>query len=335
MVAIASGSTDRMRALVQEGGGSADVLHLREIEKPAVTGDRVLVKVHAASVNAVDYHTVHGARIISVIAKLLRQPPPSPIRGVDVAGVVEAVGTDVTNLRPGDEVFGMGTGTWAEYATGTERSLLPKPARLSFVEAGAIGVAALTALQGLRDHAQVRPGQRVLIYGAGGGVGTFAVQIAKALGAHVTAVTGTRNMDLVRPLGADELVDYTQEDIAKREARYDAILDVAATRSLRVLRRMLVPGGALVCAGAPKRGGWIGILARFAAMIFRSRVLHQRVITFIASGRREDLAYLKELIEAGRLRPVIDRTYPLADAREAVRYAMSGQGRAKVVITMS
>jgi NADPH:quinone reductase-like Zn-dependent oxidoreductase len=335
MVAIASGSIGRMNALVQDGSGSADVLHLRQIEKPAVTDDRVLVKVHAASVNAADYHMVHGALVVTVIAKLLRQSRPYVVRGLDVAGVVEAVGKDVVNLRPGDEVFGVGTGTWAEYATATERSLLPKPAQLSFVEAGAIGVAALTALQGLRDHGQVRSGQRVLIYGAGGGVGTFAVQIAKALGAHVTAVTGTRSMDLVRPLGADELVDYTKEDIAKREARYDAILDVAAKLSLRDLRRMLVPGGVLVCAGAAKRGGLLGIVARLAAMVFRSRVLRQRVVTYIASIRREDLAYLKELIEAGQLRPVIDRTYPLEEAREAVRYAMSGQGRAKVVITMS
>ena len=335
MVAVASGSTDTMTALVQDGAGSADVLHLRQIEKPVVTEDRVLVKVHAASVNAMDYHMVHGAPIVTVIAKLLRQSRPYPVRGVDVAGVVEAVGKDVTGLRPGDEVFGVGTGTWAEYATGTERSLLPKPARLSFVEAGAIGVAALTALQGLRDHGQVRPGQRVLIYGAGGGVGTFAVQIAKALGAHVTAVTSTRNMDLVRPLGADELVDYTKEDIAKSDGRYDVILDVAATRPLRDLRRMLVPGGTLVCPGAAKRGGWLGILARLLAMLFRSRLLHQRVVFYIASTRREDLAYIKEFIEAGQLRPAIDRTYPLSEAREAVRYAMSGQGRAKVVITMS
>jgi NADPH:quinone reductase-like Zn-dependent oxidoreductase len=335
MVEIASGSTGTMNALVQDGSGSADVLHLRQIEKPAVTDDRVLVRVHAASVNAADYHMVHGALIVRVIAKLFRQSRPSLIRGADVAGVVEAVGKDVLTLRPGAEVFGIGTATWAEYATGTERSLLPKPARLSFVEAGAIGVAALTALQGLRNHAQVRPGQRVLIYGAGGGVGTFAVQIAKVLGAHVTAVTGARNMDLVRPLGADELLDYTKEDVVKRQGRYDAILDVAATRSLRDLRRMLVPGGALVCVGAAKRGGLLGVLARVAAMVFRSRVLRQRVIIYIASVRREDLAYIKELIEAGQLRPAIDRTYPLGEGREAVRYAMSGQGRGKVVITMS
>ena len=335
MAAIASESTHTMKAMVQDGSGSADVLHLREVARPAVADDRVLVKVHAASVNAADYHMVHGSLIVRVIGKLLRQSRRLPIRGVDVAGVVQAVGKDVTSLRPGDEVFGMGTGTWAEYATGTERTLLPKPARLSFVEAGAIGVAALTALQGLRDHGRTRPGQRVLIYGAGGGVGTFAVQIAKALEAHVTAATSGRNIDLVRPLGADEVVDYTKEDVAQRNARYDVILDVAATRSLRYLRRMLVPGGTLVCAGAAKRGGWLGILARLFAMMFRSHVLRQHVVFYMASTRPEDLAYLKGLVEAGQLRPVIDRAYSLGEAREAVRYAMSGQGRAKVVITMT
>jgi NADPH:quinone reductase-like Zn-dependent oxidoreductase len=323
-----------MKALVQDGSGSADVLHLRDIAIPGVPDDRVLVKVHAASVNAADYHMVRGASIVRVIGKLLGRARATPVRGVDVAGVVETTGKNVTNLRPGDEVFGVATGTWAEYATGLERNLLPKPARLSFVEAGAIAGAGLTALQGLRDHGQVRAGQRVLIYGAGGGVGTFAVQIAKAMGAHVTAVTSTRNMDLVRPLGADALVDYTKDDTAKRDERYDVILDVAATRSLGDLRRMLVPGGTLVCAGAAKHGGVPGILARLLAMLFRSRVLRQRVVVYVASARREDLEYLEELVEAGRLRPVVDRTYPLEEGREAVRYAMSGQARAKVVITV-
>jgi len=333
MVATASAPAARMKALVQDGSGSADVLHLREIETPTVTDDGVLVKVHAASVNAADYHVVHGALIVRVIGTLLRQSRPSTVRGADVAGVVEALGKNVTSLRLGDEVFGTAKSTWAEFAAGTERSLLLKPARLSFVEAGAIGVAALTALQGLRDHGRVQPGQHVLIYGAGGGVGTFAVQIAKALGARVTAVTSSRNIDLVRPLGADVLLS-TNENAAKDERRYDVIFDVAATRSLHALRRMLAPGGTLVCAGAAKRGGWIGILTRLASTMFRARVLHQRVVFYIAAIRREDLAYLKELIEAGSLRPVIDRTYPLDEGREAVRYAMSGQGRAKVVITV-
>ncbi|MFN8058719.1 MAG: NAD(P)-dependent alcohol dehydrogenase [Vicinamibacterales bacterium] len=323
-----------MKALVQEGSGSPDVLHIREIEMPLVTDDGVLVTVHASSVNAADYHMVRGAFLIRAIGMLLRRSRSGAVGGVDVAGVVEAVGKNVTRLRPGDEVFGLAKGAWAEYAAGTELSLLPKPARLSFVEAGAIGVAALTALQGLRDHGHVRPGQRVLIYGAGGGVGTFAVQIAKALGARVTAVTSTRNMDLVRPLGADELIDYEKEDVAKTDARYDLIFDVAATRPLRDLRRLLVPGGTLVCAGAAKRGGWLGILGRLLVVIVRSRVLRERVAFYVASSRRDDLATLGELAEAGQLRPAIDRTYPLSEAREAVRYAMNGQGRAKVAITV-
>ena len=284
--------------------------------------------------NAADYHVVHGAWIVRVMGRLLRQSRPNNIRGGDVAGVVAAVGKNVTNLRPDDEVFGVGTGTWAEYATGTEQSLLPKLGRLPFVEAGAVGIAGLTALQGLRDHGGVRPGQRVLIDGAGGGVGTFAVQIAKVLGAHVTALTSTRNLDLVRPLGADVLVDYTQEDIAKRDGRYDVILDVATSRPLRVLRRMLVPGGTLVVVGAAKRGGLLGIFARLVATIVRSRVLRQRVVFYVAGVRREDLAHLKSLIDTGQVRPVIDRTYSLENGREAVRYAMSGQGRAKVVLTV-
>jgi NADPH:quinone reductase-like Zn-dependent oxidoreductase len=323
-----------MHALVQDGAGSADVLHVREVDVPAVADDRVLVKVHAASVNAADYHMVHGLWIAAAIGKLLRRSRPNPVRGADVAGVVAAVGRNVTTLQPGDEVFGLGKSTWAEYATGTGQSLLPKPATLSFVEAGAVGVAALTALQGLRDHGRVQPGQRVLVYGAGGGVGTMAVQVAKALGAHVTAVTGTRSMDLVRPLGADACVDYTKEDVAKRGEQYDVIFDVAATRPLRDLRRMLVPGGTLVCAGAAKRGGWPGVFARVLAVFFRWRVLRQRVVAYIASARYDDLVFLAALIDAGRLRPVVDRTYPLQEGREAVRYALSGQGRAKVVITM-
>ena len=323
-----------MKALVQDGSGSADVLHLREVAVPVVTDDRVLVKVHAASVNAADYHIVRGAAIVRIVGKLLRQSRPNAIRGVDVAGVVEAVGKTVTSLRPGDEVFGLANGTWAEYATGPERALLTMPASLSFAEAGAVGVAALTALQGLRDHGQLRAGQRVLIFGAGGGVGTCAVQIAKALGGHVTAVTSTRNMEVVKSLGADVLVDYATDDVANRDQRYDVILDIAATRSLRDLRRMLVPGGTLVCAGAAKRGGWPGILTRLGAMLVRSRVLRQRVVFYVAATRREDLLYIKELIDAGRLRPIIDRIYPLEEAREAVRYAMDGHSRAKVVIAV-
>lgn len=327
-----------MRAVVQHGTGSADVLEYGTAEMPAMTGDRILVKVHAASVNAADCHSIHGGLIVKIAGRLMmrgaKAPVPPPPPGGDVAGVVVDAGKNVTLLRPGDEVFGTARGSWAEYTTGTERSLVKKPASLSFVEAGAIGVAATTALQGLRDKGGLTPGQRVLVYGAGGGVGTFAVQIAKALGAHVTAVTSTRNLELVRPLGADVLVDYTKEDVAKRRERYDLIFDVGAIRSIGSLRRMLAPGGTLVLAGASKTGGWIGVFARMFAGMLRARLFKQRVVFFVASIRRDDLAFIASLIETGKVRPIIDRTYPLSEAREAVRYTLSGQGRAKVVLTV-
>src|SRR5712691_4036780 len=234
-----------MKAIVQDGYGSADVLQLREIDKPVIADDRVLLRVRAASVNALDWHTVHGALLIRLITKLLRQPT-FPVRGVDVAGEVEAVGKNVTRRRPGDEVFGIARGTFAEYATGMEERLLTKPPQLSFGQAATIGVAGATALQGLRDKGQLKPGQRVLIYGAGGGVGTFAVQIAKALGAHVTAVTGPANVEIVGRLGADEVIDYSKQDILRRGPTFDVVLDVAAIRSIRELRRSVAPTGTLV-----------------------------------------------------------------------------------------
>lgn len=321
-----------MKALVQEGSGSADVLHLREVEMPPLADDRVLVRVRAASVNAADYHTVHGLRLVRVVGALMRQKPEA-IRGIDVSGVVEAVGARVTEFRPGDEVFGCGNATFAEYATSGARALVPKPTALTFTEAGAIGVAGLTALQGLRDKGGAKAGHRVLVYGAGGGVGTFAVQIAKALGVNVTAVTGPKNIDVVRRLGADEVVDYTQEDVTKRGRVYDVILDIAAVRSISDLRRALKTDGMLVLVGADKRGG-TAIFTRLIAGLFRARVLRQRLVFFIAQTKHDDLVFLKDLVESGKLRPVIDREYPLSEAREAVRYALSGQARAKVVITV-
>jgi NADPH:quinone reductase-like Zn-dependent oxidoreductase len=323
-----------MKALVQDGYGSADVLQLREIDRPALAEGRVLVKVRAASVNALDWHTVHGGLVLNVVGTLLRQKDV-PVRGVDLAGVVEAVGPGVTKFAPGDEVFGGAPETFAEYAQAREESLVLKPEGLPFEQAAAIGVAGRTALQGLRDVGQVKPGQRVLISGAGGGVGTFAVQIAKALGAHVTAVTSTRNLELVRGLGPDEVIDYTQEDFTRRPERYDVIFDVAANRSLSDLRRVLAPGGTLVMAGAAKRGGFLGIFARIGGALFRSRILRQRIVFFVAKPSADDLAFLRDLIETGKLCPAIDRTYPFTEAREAVRYVGSGQARAKVVITMS
>lgn len=246
---------------------------------------------------------------------------------------VEAVGPAITRFKPGDEVFGGATASFAEYVRAREDRLLLKPRDLPFEQAATVNVAGLTALQGLRHHARVKPGQRVLIHGAGGGVGTFAVQIAKALGAHVTAVTGPRNVDITRSLGVDEVIDYTQEDFARRPGRYDAVIDISATRSLSDLRRVLAPNGMFVQVGAPKTGGWVGVFARILSVIVRARVLRQRVKFYVAQNSLEDLTYLKNLIEAGKLRPVIDRTYPLAEAREAVRYLGTGQARAKVVIT--
>jgi NADPH:quinone reductase-like Zn-dependent oxidoreductase len=321
-----------MKALVQEGYGSADVLHLREIPRPELMEGRVLVRMRAASVNALDWHSTHGGLLLEIVGKVMRQKD-EPVRGVDVAGTVEAVGPGVTRFKPGDEVFGGAVATFAEYVRAREDRLLLKPRDLPFEQAATLGVAGRTALQGLRDHAQVKPGQRVLIHGAGGGVGTFAVQIAKALGAHVTAVTGPRNVDLTRSLGADDVIDYTKEDFGRRPERYDAVLDISATRSLSDLRRVLAPNGIFVQVGAPKTVGWIGIFARIINVMVRARVFRQRVKFYVAQSNLEDLAYLKDLIEAGKLRPAIDRTYPLSEGREAVRYLGSGQARAKVVIT--
>jgi len=328
--AVRGGET--MRAIVQEGYGSADALRLREIERPVLTEGRVLIRVRAASVNALDWHTVHGMFVVRAISTVMRQKD-EPVRGVDLAGVVEAVGPNVTRFAVGDEVFGSAPAAFAEYALGREERLAPKPRNASFEQAACVGVAGRTALQGLRDHAQVKPGQRVLVNGAGGGVGTFAVQIAKALGAHVTAVTSTRNLEMVRTLGADEVIDYQKEDFARRSERYDAIFDVAANRSLSDLRRVLVPNGILVLAGADKRGG-LAIFARIGSAFVRSRVLKQRIVFFVANPTLDDLVVLKELIEAGKVCPAIDRTFPLSEGVEAVRYLGTGQARAKVVITV-
>ena len=334
MVAVAAAvqAKQTMRAIVQEGDGSADVLRVREIERPVPAEGQVLVRVRAASVNALDWHSVHGGLALRVASTVMRQKD-EPVRGVDLAGVVEAVGKNVTRFAPGDEVFGGAPAAFAEYVLAREDRLALMPRNASFEQAASVGVAGRTALQGLRDIAQVKPGQRVLVNGSGGGVGTFAVQIAKALGAHVTAVTSTRNLDVVRALGPDAVVDYNKEDFARRGERYDAVLDIAANRSLSDLRRVLTPNGILVLVGADKRGG-IAIFSRIGAALLRSRVLKQRIVFFVAKPSLKDLVYLKELIEAGKLCPAIDRTYPLSEGVEAVRYVGTGQARAKVVITI-
>jgi NADPH:quinone reductase-like Zn-dependent oxidoreductase len=321
-----------MKAIVQEGVGSADVLYLRELEKPAVGDDTVLVRVRAASLNALDWHTLHGGRLLRVIAWVMRAPS-TRVRGADLAGDVEAVGRNVTGLRPGDEVFGTAPGTLAEYVDARERNLGPKPRGLSFTEAAALPVAGISALQGLRDKGQVKAGQRVLINGAGGGVGTLSVQIAKALGAHVTAVTATRNVPLVASLGPDRTIDRSEHDFTGDAEQYDVIFDVAADRPLSRLARALKPDGRIVLVGAAKSSR-VAVFARLFEAIVRSKFGSRKFIPFLAKVTSEDLLALGELIHAGKLRPIIEREYTLSEAAEAMRYLGTGQARAKLVITL-
>ena len=318
-----------MKAIVQEGSGSPDVLKLREIERPVVGDDDVLIRVRAASVNAMDCHLL---KMPLAVRRLFARRRRVLIPGVDLAGQVEAVGRNVTRFKPGDEVFGNANGAFAEYASSRADRVAAKPRALPFKEAAALPVAGLTALQGLRDKARVQPGQRVLIHGAGGGVGTFAVQIAKALGAHVTAVTGTRNLDVVRALGPDEIIDYTQEDFVRRGEKYDVFFDVAATRPIRDCLRVLVPKGVLVGVGAPKDGGMGTVLWSMLVSLIMSLAATQRFVILMAKGRSDDLTALAELVTAGKMKPAIDREYALSETPEAIRYVTSGQARAKVII---
>jgi len=320
-----------MKALLRPKSGSADHLKLSNVERPVITDDCVLVKVRAASVNAADWHMLHSGGVAGAIAWALRVSVP-PICGSDLAGVVEDVGKRVTAFKPGDEVFGSGLGSFAEYTLATEDRLARKPAQLSFEEAAALPIAGVTALQGLRDKAHVRPGQKVLVYGAGGGVGTFAVQVATALGGLVTAVTSTSNLEIVQTLGAHEVVDYTQEDVTSRNVRYDVIFDVAAVRSLGDLTRILEPDGTLVLAGAAK-GSMLDLVGRLAAAQLRARVRGQHVFSFLAHVTQADLEALAGLAQARKVRPAIDREYSLQEAGAAIGYLGTGHARAKVVIT--
>ncbi|TME31371.1 MAG: NAD(P)-dependent alcohol dehydrogenase [Chloroflexi bacterium] len=323
-----------MKAIVRERYGSPDVLKLRDIDRPVIDDDGVLVRVRAASINAYDWHMMRGSPSLVRLMAGLRKPKSSAM-GVDLAGEVEAVGKNVTEFRPGDEVFGQRVGALAEYVCGTAKSfLVPKPAGLTFEQAAAVPMAASTALQGLRDKGQIKPSQRVLINGASGGVGTFAVQIAKAFGAHVTAVCSTRNVDQARSLGADEVIDYTREDFTRGGRKYDVILDVASSGSLSSRRRVLEPNGTLVGVGAANNDGTASIVAGLLETAVLSRFGNQKMPFFLAKNSKEDLIVLKELIEAGKVKPVIDRTYPLNQTAEAIRYLETGHARAKVVITV-
>ncbi|PYQ13192.1 MAG: NAD(P)-dependent alcohol dehydrogenase [Acidobacteria bacterium] len=295
-----------------------------------MTGDdRVLVRIRGASVNALDWHLMRRLpHLISMLLGMLR----SRVRGADMAGHVEAVGKNVARFKPGDEVFGVGLGSLSEYATTSEDRLAAKPRNLTFEQAAALPIAGCTALQGLRDKGQVKAGQRVLIYGAGGGVGTFAVQIAKSLGAHVTAVSSAANADLLHSIGADRVIDYSKEDFTKSGQRWDVLFDIGANRSLADCSRVLAQNGKHVFAGAP-HGLW-ALLSRLLKAQLMSRSGSQRIM-FMARIRHEDLVTLKELVEGGKLSPVIDRQYSLREVPDAVRYVGARQARGKVVISVN
>jgi NADPH:quinone reductase-like Zn-dependent oxidoreductase len=306
------------------------VLELEDVEKPDLADDLVLVRVRAASVNPADWYGVVGPLIVRPSTGFLK--PRSDRTGIDFAGTVEAVGKDVTHVSPGDEVFGARSGALAEYVT-VRDAVVPKPANISFEEAAAVPVAAITALQGLRDKGQLEAGQKVLINGASGGVGTFAVQIAKALGAEVTGVCSTRNVELVRSLGADHVIDYTQEDFTRSDRRYDLLLDIAGSKSWSELRRVLTPEAKVVIVGAQKRRvlGPIGHIVRLRLASLRGS---QRAVFFIAKTNRADMEILRELLESGKVRPVVDRRYELADTADAFRYLGEGHARGKIVVTV-
>jgi NADPH:quinone reductase-like Zn-dependent oxidoreductase len=323
-----------MKAIVQDTYGPTDVLELRDIDKPEIADNEVLVRVHAAGVDRGVWHVMTGLPFPIRLAGYGLRVPKTPIPGMDVAGVVEAVGTDVTRFHPGDEVFGVGKGAFAEYARAPQDKLAPKPANLTFEQAAVVAISGLPALQGLRDHGKVRPGQKVLIIGASGGVGTYAVQLAKAFGANVTGVCNTTKVDMVRSLGADHVIDYTRDDFAKGEQRYDVILDIGGNSSLSRLRRALAPRGTLVIVGGETGGRWLGGNDRQLRALLLSRFVGQKLTTFISKENHEDLLVLKELIEAGKVTPVIDRTYPLTDVPQAIRYVEQGHARGKVVITV-
>jgi NADPH:quinone reductase-like Zn-dependent oxidoreductase len=323
-----------MKAIVQDTYGPTDVLELRDIDKPEIADNEVLVRVHAAGVDRGVWHVMTGLPFPIRLAGYGLRVPKTPVPGMDVAGVVEAVGKDVTRFQPGDAVFGVGKGAFAEYARAPQDKLAPRPANLTFEQAAVVAISGLPALQGLRDHGKVRPGQKVLIIGASGGVGTYAVQLAKAFGANVTGVCNTTKVDMVRSLGADHVIDYTRDDFAKGEQRYDVILDIGGNSSLSRLRRALAPRGTLVIVGGETGGRWLGGNDRQLRALLLSRFVGQKLTTFISKENHEDLLVLKELIEAGKVTPVIDRTYPLTDVPQAIRYVEQGHARGKVVITV-
>ncbi|MFJ9744194.1 NAD(P)-dependent alcohol dehydrogenase [Streptomyces chartreusis] len=325
-----------MKAVIQDRYGSADVLEFRDVDRPVPTADEVLVRVHAASVNAYDWHLMHGDPLIGRTMMGFRRPK-APVRGRDFAGVVEAVGSGVTGLKPGDEVYGEADGAFAEFVCARADEVGPKPANLTFEQAAAIPLAGNTALIGLRDVARVQPGQTLLVNGASGGVGTFAVQLGKAYGAEVTAVCSTRNVDMVRSLGADRIIDYTQEDFTRGEARYDVVLDLVGNHSLGEFRRVLNPVGTLVLSGGGvyEGGSVVGPMGLFIKRrLVAPFARNHRLLEIAARQSKANLDALRELAESGKIAPVVERTYPLSEAAEAIRYLEVEHARAKVVVTV-
>src|SRR2546426_5887770 len=327
-----------MKAIVRDRYGSPDILQLKEVEKPAPNDARgVLVKIYASSVNPADRYDVRGPpfliRLILPLFRMgmgLRRPKQAGV-GSDFAGRVEAVSSNVTQFKPGDEVYGVCNAGYAEYAAARENRIALKPANRSFEESAAVPIAGFTALQALRDHGHIKPGQKVLVNGAGGGVGTFAVQIAKSFGAEVTAVTNTGNLDLVRSLGADRVIDYTKEDFTKNGQRYDLIVDTASSHSISAYKRILNPNGTFVLVGMRDK-----IIRRLLSFIIRARLSRgdKKFLFFVAKGNQEDLVTLKELMESGKIVPVIDRRFSLGETAQAVRYFEEGRTRGKIVITV-
>jgi NADPH:quinone reductase-like Zn-dependent oxidoreductase len=322
-----------IKAIVYCDYGPPDVLKLESIEKPVPNDDQVLIKVRAASINPYDWHFIRGIPYILRLEAGLRKPKILRLGG-DVAGQIEAVGKNVTQFKAGDEVFGLCSGAWAEYCLAKSKLAL-KPAEVSFEQAASLPVAAITALQALRDKGKVQPGQKVLINGSSGGVGTFAVQIAKSLGAEVTGVCSGRNVELVRSLGADHVIDYTKEDFTKGAERYDLIIDNVGTQPLSGFRQVLTPNGicVMIGGGGPQEGNWIGPMARPIKALFLAPFISQKITQMIADVNNKDLTFLAELMQSGKMKSVVDRTYKLSETAAAVRYVEEGHARGKVLIT--
>ena len=322
-----------MKAIVYERFGGPGVLTLADVERPNLEDDRVLVRVSAASMNPYDWHMIRGLPYIARASAGLRSPK-NPIPGADFAGVVEEVGANVTDFAPGDQVFGSGPGTFAEYVSARGRSIAKTPGNVTFEQAAAVPMAGMTALQGIRDRGQLRSGQRVLINGASGGVGTFAVQLAKAMGAEVTGVCSNRNVDLVGSIGADHVIDYTGEDFTRSGNRYDLIFDVVSTQPMSAIRRSLTDTGTYVTAGAVNMGNWIGPFSHLARVKLGSIMGKPTMMSMLTKGSNDDLIVLGDYLASGEVVPVIDRSFSLAQTPEAMIYLETMRARGKIVITV-